>query len=190
MSMENILYVNACARDCSRTDELARHLLGKLGGKVQSVNIYQENLLPLDGELLKKRDALLCSGNTDDEMLRFARQFADADTVVISAPYWDLLFPSVLRVYLENVTVCGITFRYSEKGFPTGLCKAKKLFYVTTAGGFIGENNLGFDYVKALAVNLLGIKEVECFTAEGLDIDGADVSAIMQKAKDNMLIRK
>ena len=90
-------------------------------------------------------------------MFCYARQFADADTVVIAAPYWDLLFPAVLRIYLENITVCGITFRYSEKGIPESLCNAEKLCYVTTSGGFIGENNFGFDYVKALSSGFFGM---------------------------------
>ena len=77
-----------------------------------------------------------------------------------------------------------MTFRYTPEGFPAGMCKAKKLIYITTAGGPIGEYNLGFDYVKALATLYYGISEVQCFTAEFLDIDGADVPAIMAKAKE------
>ena len=152
--MKKILYVNACFKEGSRTNELAQHLLGNLDGEIESVNLYEENIKPLDAEMLSKRDKLLESGRTDDDFLRLARQFASADIIVIAAPYWDLLFPAVLRIYLENITVCGITFRYSEKGVPVGLCKAEKLYYVTTAGGFIGENNLGFDDVKAIATTL------------------------------------
>ena len=186
--MKKILYVNACFKEGSRTNELAQHLLGNLDGEIESVNLYEENIKPLDAEMLSKRDKLLESGRTDDDFLRLARQFASADIIVIAAPYWDLLFPAVLRIYLENITVCGITFRYSEKGIPVGLCKAKKLYYVTTAGGFVGENNFGFDYVKALAVNLFGIENVKLFSAEGLDIYGADIEAIMKKSKENITL--
>lgn len=185
--MKNILYINACCRENSRTDELANHLLGSLNGNVQSVNLYEENIAPMDADMLSKRDGLLKNGRTDDEMFSFAKQFASADTIIIAAPYWDLMFPSILKVYLENITVCGITFRYSDKGIPQSLCKAKKLCYVTTSGGFIGENNFGFDYVNALAKGFFGIGDVRFFSAEGLDIDGADVEMIMQKAKDNII---
>lgn len=185
--MNNILYINACCRENSRSNELAQHLLGRLSGKVQTVNLYNENISPIDVELLSKRDNLLKDGKTDDEMFAFANQFAVADTVVIAAPYWDLMFPSILKVYLENITVCGITFRYSDKGIPQSLCKAKNLYYVTTSGGYIGEYNFGFDYVKALAGGFFGISDVKCFSAEGLDIYGADVAEIMGKAKETML---
>lgn len=187
--MNKILYINACAREDSRTNGLAQHLLGKLDGHTQVVELYKENIRALDEGLLAERDRLLKAGKTDDEFFRLARQFAEADTIVIAAPYWDLLFPAVLRVYLENISVCGITFRYSEKGIPMGLCKADKLFYVTTAGGFIGGNNFGFDYVRALASGLFGIGNVKFFSAEGLDIYGADVDMIISEAKENILIQ-
>ena len=112
--MNKILHINACFKEGSRTDELTQYLLSNLNGQIQSVNLFDEKLPPLDDVLLKKRDELLKNGNTDDELFCMARQFAEADTIVISAPYWDLLFPAVLRIYLENITVCGITFRYSE----------------------------------------------------------------------------
>ena len=181
--MDKILYINACCRENSRTDELAQHLLGCLRGDVQSVNLFDKNISSLNAQLLSKRDSLLKEGNTDDESLALAKQFSTADTIVIAAPYWDLMFPSILKVYLENITVCGITFRYSEKGIPQSLCKAKNLYYVTTSGGFIGPNNFGYDYIKALAYGFFGISNVSFFFAEGLDIYGADVDGILQKAK-------
>ena len=185
--MNEILYINACTREDSRTNELAQHLLCSLDGQVQSVNLYEQNITPLDAQLLSKRDNLLENGKTDDELFSLAKQFASVDTIVIAAPYWDLMFPSVLKVYLENITVCGITFRYSKKGIPQSLCNAKKLYYVTTSGGFIGENNFGFDYINALASGFFGISDVRFFSAEGLDIEGADVRMIMQEAKKSML---
>ena len=185
--MDNILYINACCRENSRTNELAQHLLDSLNGNVQTVNLYDENISPINADLLSKRDNLLKDGKTSDEMFTFANQFAMADTIVIAAPYWDLMFPSILKVYLENITVCGITFRYSDKGVPQSLCNAKNLYYVTTSGGFIGEYNFGFDYIKALAKGFFGIGNVKCFSAEGLDIFGTDVADIMGKAKENMI---
>ena len=102
---------------------------------------------------------------------------------MIAAPYWDLMFPAVLKTYFENVTVSGITFRYSDQGRPESLCKAKTLYYVTTSGGFIAENDFGFSYVKALAQNFFGIAYIHRYSAEGLDIFGADVESILQTAR-------
>lgn len=182
--MDNILFINACPRPDSRTRELAQHVLSKLEGRLEKLRLFDEHIPPLDMAGMAERERAVREKDWDAPILRYARQFAAADTVVVAAPYWDLLFPTVVRAYFEAVTVTGVTFRYTAEGFPAGMCKAKKLIYITTAGGPIGEYNLGFDYVKALATLYYGIPEVKCFSAEFLDIIGADVPAIMAKAKD------
>ena len=181
--MENkILFINACIRDGSRTLELSKYLLDRMQGEITEVNLYKENLHTLDAEGLVKREMRDYTG----EEFSLAKQFKDADVIVIAAPFWDLSFPSVLKIYLENITVSGITFEYSKEGRPDSKCNAKKLYYVTTSGGPIGKNNFGFDYVKALAENFFGIEDVRFFSAEGLDIFGADIKAIMDEAKERI----
>ena len=179
---DKILFINACARPKSRTAELSRHLLNRLDGEITEVNLYKEGLLPLCNKGIEKRAMHDISG----EEFEYAKQFASADTIVIAAPFWDLSFPAVLKLYFENVTVSGITFEYSEKGRPVGKCRAKKLYYITTSGGYIGNNNFGFDYVKALAENFFGINDISFYSAEGLDIFGADVKSIMDEAKERI----
>lgn len=181
--MENILFINACVRENSRTLELARCILNQLSGQICELNLEQENLKPLDGNALENREQLISENHFSDGMFQYAKEFAAADTIVIAAPYWDLAFPALLKIYLEQITVCGITFRYN-KGVPQGLCRAKQLIYVTTAGGTIYDN-FGFEYVKALAQTLYGIDEVLFFKAENLDIDGNDVNEILRMAKSH-----
>lgn len=178
------LFVNACVRDGSRTAELAKFLLAGLGDEVREVNLQDEKIAPLDRETLLLRDRLIKGNITDHPLLQYAREFSRADTVVIAAPYWDLSFPSLLKIYLEAVTVCGITFRY-ENGVPMGLCRADRLFYITTSGGPI-ISDFGFSYVKELAETFYGIRKTKCFRAEGLDIIGADIDGIMTKAKSDI----
>ena len=174
-----ILFVNSCVRDNSRTAALSQYLLDRLEGEITEVNLYKDNLLPLDKDGIEKR----ASHNYEGSEFDYAKQFKDADIIVIAAPFWDLSFPSVLKIYFENITVSGITFEYSEQGIPVGKCNAKKLYYVTTAGGYIGNNNFGFDYVKALAENFFGIMNVSFISAEGLDILGVDVNKILDDTK-------
>ena len=134
-------------------------------------------------DYIELRDALLEKKQYDHPMFQFAKQFAAADKIVMAAPYWDLAFPALLKIYLEAVTVTGITFRYTEEGRPATLCRAKKLIYVTTAGGPILDFNFGFDYVSMLARGFYEIPEVLCLKAENLDIIGADVPALLAAAK-------
>jgi FMN-dependent NADH-azoreductase len=57
---------------------------------------------------------------------------------------------------------------------------------VTTAGGFIEQNDFGFSYVEALAQNFFGISEIHRYAAEWLDIFGADVESILGKTKQEI----
>ena len=181
--MDKVLFLNACVRPCSRTLELTQTLLQKLEGEVQEVRLYETPLPVLDLNEMEKRDQAARKNDFSDPIFDAAKQFASADVIVIAAPYWDLMFPAVLKTYLENVTISGLTFRYSEQGVPESLCKAKSLHYVTTAGGYIGQYDFGFSYVKTLAQNFFGIPDVNRYAAEGLDIFGADVERIMDQAK-------
>ena len=177
------MLVNACVRPCSRTLELTQEVLKKLDGCVEEVRLHEVFLPALDLERMERRGQAAQKQDFSHPDFDLAKRFAAADIVVIAAPYWDLMFPAALKSYLENITVSGITFRYSAQGRPESLCKAKELYYVTTAGGFIGQNDFGFSYVKALAENFFGIKEIHRYAAEGLDIFGADTEEIMTKVK-------
>ena len=116
-------------------------------------------------------------------MFDLARQFAEADEIVIAAPFWDLSFPATLKQYFEQINVTGVTFYYTPEGIPNGLCRAKSLTYVTTAGGDFFPEEYGAGYVKALAQNFYGIPEFRLIKATGLDIIGADVDAIIDSVK-------
>ena len=182
--MENkILFINSCTRPNSRTKELAKHLLNYLEGEITQVDLYKANIGPIESFELEKRTENIKKSNFSCPEFEQANQFADADIIVIAAPFWDLSFPSVLKIYFENITVAGVTFEYSGKGCPVGKCIAKKLYYVPTSGGYIGNNNFGYDYVKALAENFFGINDISFYSAEGLDVIGADIEVIMAEAK-------
>ena len=186
--MSKILFINACVRPQSRTYDLAKTVLSALEGEVEEVKLIEAELPNLTNELIELRDKIMSTGHTEHPMLRYARQFAEADTIVIAAPYWDLIFPATVRAYFEQICVTGLTFRYSPEGFPVSLCKAKRMIYVTTAGGPIFEGfNFGYDYCKALCEGYFGIKDSLCVKAENLDVWGADVGAIMAEAKEHAL---
>ncbi|MBR4223421.1 MAG: NAD(P)H-dependent oxidoreductase [Oscillospiraceae bacterium] len=183
-----ILFVDACVRKGSRTRRLACALLQKLGAPVTEVDLTALDFPTVDERYLVERDALIRTGHTDAPMLGYARQFAEADTIVIAAPFWDLSFPAALKRYLELVTAVGVTFRYTEEGIPQGMCRAKKLYYVTTAGGTYFPEEYGYGYVRALCVGFYGISETELIKATGLDIYGADAEEILDKAIEEIRI--
>lgn len=176
----SILFINACVRENSRTLVLAKSILSNMSGEVTEVNLNQENITPLNRELLEKREYLIHCGKKDDPMLCYARQFANADEIVIAAPFWDLSFPAILKSYIEQISVSGITFEYTN-GRPRGLCKAKQLTYVTTSGGPIFVD-FGYEYVKALAKNFYGISNTKAYRAMNLDVHMIAAEDILTKA--------
>ena len=177
----NVLFVNACVRKESRTKILADYLLKKIGGEIIEINLNNDLPKPFDEKLLNKRSSLLKEGNFNDEMFSYAKQFVLADMIVVAAPFWDFSFPALLKTYIEHVNVSGIVFKYTKNGIKT-MCRAKKLFYVTTMGGY-NPTDFGFGYITALCHTLYGIEDVRLIQAQGLDIIGEDVKALLDKAK-------
>lgn len=175
------LFIDGCMRPDSRTWTLTQTVLERFSD-VEIVSLAAVCPTGLTPDTLKLRTELLERSEFTHPMFTLAHQFAAADTIVVAAPYWDLLFPAVVRAYFELITVAGITFQYDDHGVPHGLCRARRLIYVTTAGGPI-VRNFGFEYIEAVAKTFFGIAEVQCLAAEGLDVWGADVEAILSEAK-------
>ena len=179
--MSKIIFINACIRPESRTHILAKYLLSRLSGQVEEVNLEAEAIPALNADRLKYRQELLAAEKFDDPMLRYARQFKEADIIVIAAPYYDLSFPSALKNYLEAICCVGLTFYYDENEVAQTHTRAKKLYYVSTGGGIL-KKQFGFEYVKALVGEFFHIYDVQGFFAEKLDLIGSDPERIMRDA--------
>ena len=165
------LYINVCPREESRTERLARAYLAHISD-VTELNVYDQPLVPLDRKRLAHRESLIAGGKWHDPMFDYAHQFADADDIIIAAPYWDLGFPAQLKTYIDHGQSCG-------------LCRARSLTYITTAGGAY-DPRFSFDYLTAMAKEYFGIRETRLIYAERLDICGNDPEAILQSAIDQI----
>lgn len=183
-----LLVIDCCLRgEASATRTYYQAYLRSAGEQdIQIVELGKLGLTPLDGEALRERDNLIRAQDFGSEQFLLARQFRDADEVLIAAPFWDLSFPSLLKVYLEQIMVNGLTFGYDEQGRCHGFCRAERLLYFSTCGGFYGERHLGYEYVKALGA-MLGIPLCVPFILEGLDIDPNKRGRILAQAIDSLL---
>ena len=157
----------------------------------QNAQEYYERTV--DADLAEIREYFLGFLRRDARILDFgcgsgrdAKAFAEADEILIAAPFWDLAFPAILRNYIENICVQGLTFYYTEEGVPASLCRAKKLVYVMTAGGPTEGMDFGFPYVDTLCRVFFGIKETACFKAEMLDVIGVDAEGALRKAAEEI----
>ena len=191
--MRKILYVNACVkRDiASRTDRLAQACLNKClesqNCSLSVVNLEDTIMYPLSGKSLAEREKAIANNDFSGSAFELARSFAAADEVVIAAPYWDLSFPALLKLYIEQICINKLTFSYDEKGRPRGLTNIKKAVYLTTSGGYIGSCNFGFEYIKGVFSTLFGIKEISFYSAEGFDISGNDPEQLIADAAKKIL---
>lgn len=182
-----LLYVDACARGgASRTSRLTEVFLRECGRLLPDLEITEQHLYgmalkPVDAAALAVKEELCDRCAWDDPLLRTAAAFQAADIVLIAAPYWDLSFPSVLKVWVENVYVRNLTFRY-ENDRCIGLCRGRESVYITTAGSSIGENDWGAGYMRAV-LTTLGIPGFTAIRAEALDLDGSDARRIMEAAE-------
>ena len=183
--MKKALFVDCCLRKGSNTKKLADAFFENLEGyEVEHLVLENENLQPLVGKFFKDRQELLEQGNRTHPRFRYAHQIKDADLVVIAAPFWDLSFPALLKIYIENISVDGITFGSTENGL-VGLCKADNLVYLTTRGGFYKDDPMeqALPHLDALS-KFFGFKSFKYVAADGMNVQGFDSEASLNKAID------
>jgi FMN-dependent NADH-azoreductase len=182
-----VLYIDCCVRrEQSRTRILAEAFLEGLQTKgayqVEKLCLMDEPLMALSEGFFAQRESLLAEQNRLHPRFRFAHQFSQADRVVVAAPFWDLAFPALLKLYIENISVEGITFGVDEHG-THGLCKAERLLFLTTRGGSYNNSPLemGARYLEALC-EFFGIPRFDVVAADGLDLGREEVKTILDRA--------
>ena len=175
----NVLFVNACLRKQSRTKKLAEYLLKKMDLPYEEVNVQEEEIASLDEKTMIERD----QKDLDQKYFIYAKQFKEADIIVIASPYYDLSFSAKLKDYLETINIVDLTFAYGQDGMPYSLSKVKKVIYVTTAGGPILSHEYGYGYVETFFKVFYGVEDFEYYHAQELDIIGADVEGILNKVR-------
>lgn len=173
--MKKLVFINACIRqDASRTWRIAAPLLQELSKRysIEQIDLTEQSLAPVTKELYLSRG----NQGLSAQDLAWGRAVAAADRIVIAAPFWDMSFPSVLKVFFEHVSAPDLTFRNQADGSTIGNCKAEKLLYLTTRGMTIPTGaplDQGTPYIKALCW-LWGIGQVETLAVCGTDVKPHD----------------
>ncbi len=171
--MKKLLFVDCCIRDNSRTKKLASYYLNtKKDYDIKGVKLTSLNIKPLDENAIIQRDVDIKNNNFSK--YEQAIDFANVDEIVIAAPYWDMSFPSLLKVYFENICVNGITFEYDENGKLVKKVKAKTLTYIVTSGGPLSNKSSLYSYLKELC-DLFSIPTFNFYYVDMLDVYPNDV---------------
>lgn len=168
--MQNILFINGCIREHnSRTLKIANTYIENLKNQ-KDFHLIERNLSNEDINFLSNKSFDLKTGEISSAKDFFAKEFADADEILLAAPFWEFLFPAIVSCYFEMVSIPGITFQYTEKG-SVGLCNAKSLTYIYTSGDYLSqEDRICENYISRLS-KLYGIPKFLTISAEGLDIE-------------------
>lgn len=180
----SLLFINAAFREDSRTKRLSEAYLETVRAnpvEIKTIELGDSNreLKPLNRKLLARYNEAVSSGEYSDLMFDYAREFREADEIVIAAPFWNFSIPAVLHDYLELVCTQGITFGLDDEGRYVSLCRARKLTFLTTAGGYIPDNNHAYGYIKDLCEVFWNITELNYYKAEGLDVYGNNADEIL-----------
>lgn len=186
--MKNVLYIDCCIRGAqSRTRVLAEGFLAALATRsdyrIERLTLMEEPLIPFQNEFFWQRERLLEEGDRDHPRFRYSHQFRQADRIVIAAPFWDLSFPALLKVYIENLCVQGITFDCDETNGTYGVCRAEKMLFLTTRGGALEGSPMdnGTKYLRDMA-KFFGIREFLYLAADGLDLGLEPAEEIVKRA--------
>ena len=168
IKMRKIFYVDACLRTGSNTKKIADAIIAKLAERYEIETVrLSENTFPIvNNDILNDR----ANGIVPDEYVEMAKKLADADRLVIAAPFWDMSFPSALKVFLENMSLFNVTFGSNEKEC-YGLCKAEKVLYITTRGMNVSTGDAleqATPYIKAIG-KLWGLGELHVISAQNMD---------------------
>ncbi|MHB1483081.1 MAG: FMN-dependent NADH-azoreductase [Saccharofermentanales bacterium] len=190
--MSKVLYIKANVKPegVSRTYKISDAFIDaykKINpqDEIITLDLLKENVI-----FLYANDLLSVFGpKTEDSkyhpILKYAYQFLEADKYVIAEPLWNLSIPALLKAYIDYITVSGVTFKYTETG-PVGLCTGKKAINITTRGGVysvepLASFEMGDRYLRTI-LGFLGISDFITIKAEGLDVVGNDVDALVGNA--------
>lgn len=155
-------------RPGSRTLRIADKIISHLNEKyvVGTIDLRGNSFTAADSAILEDRD----KGIVPFEHVALAKKVAEADRIVIAAPFWDMSFPAALKVFFENISLFGVTFDSNEKEC-YGLCKAEKVMYITSRGMNISTGDpleQATPYIKALS-HLWGLGELTVIAAQNMD---------------------
>ena len=152
MDMKKLVVIDACIRgEESRTRRIAEPILGALAKRyeITRFDLTKMPMEPLTPETYAQRAA----GQVPAWALEAAKTVAAADRIVVVAPFWDMSFPAVVKVFFEHISLFDVTFTDNGRSC-VGLCKCEKVMYITTRGMNIptgDSREQGTSYLQALS---------------------------------------
>ena len=150
--MKKLVVIDACIRgEESRTRRIAEPILAALAKRYE-ITRFDLTKMPME-PLTPETYALRAEGQVPAWALDAAMTVAAADRIVVVAPFWDMSFPAVVKVFFEHISLFDVTFTDNGRSC-VGLCKCEKVMYITTRGMNIptgDSREQGTSYLQALS---------------------------------------
>ncbi|WP_345989069.1 NAD(P)H-dependent oxidoreductase [Chryseobacterium sp. Chry.R1] len=205
--MSNVLIINASAR---KERSLSRHLSEVFTKEwkerhpedhIVYRNMGQENIPHVTEKWIAA--AFKPAGlrtDEDIETLQVSNQLVaelkNADVIVLGTPMYNWSVPSVLKAYIDQVVRVNETVLVN-KNKPenpyTGLLINKKAYLLMVRGNagydpgeFYEHMDFQTTYLKTV-LNIMGIKNINCMTLNGVDFEGSSLEAANKKIKTMIL---
>ncbi len=200
--MKHILHIQSSLLGSnSYSIKLGNSIVEKIQEKYPGAQVEELNLV--DSEIPHLTPAVLgtfftAADKLTDEQKKAIRlsddllkQLFKADIIVIGAPLINFTIHSSLKAWIDHITRAGITFEYTEDGFPVGKITGKKVYIAMSSGGIYSDgpgkaNDFVAPYLKAF-LGFLGMTDLTVFRAEGLKVPGVKEHAF-KKAVDSIKI--
>ncbi|WP_283750125.1 FMN-dependent NADH-azoreductase [Bacillus cereus] len=111
--------------------------------------------------------------------------FMHADRYVFVTPMWNFSYPAVVKAYLDNLSIAGKTFKYTENG-PVGLLEGKKALHIQATGGVYSEGayasmDFGRNHLNAV-LGFMGVSDTEYIAVEGMNANPEKAQDIKEEA--------
>ena len=150
--MKKLVVIDACIRgEESRTRRIAEPIVGALAKRyeITRFDLTKMDIAPLTPQTYAQRMA----GDVPEWAVEAAKALAEADRIVVAAPFWDMSFPAVVKAFFEHTSLFDITFTDNGRTC-VGKCKCEKVMYITTRGMNIPTGDArdqGSSYLQALS---------------------------------------
>ena len=159
-----IAIIDSTIREKSRTRDILEGIIGAFN----NVEFKYYNLNSFDIDVTNARSFPKKSMNVF--FYNVAKEIANADGIIVAAPFWDMTYPALLKAFIEKISILDVMFADG----PTeciGLSKNHFMLYITTRGMNIKTNSPldgGSKSLKCLC-KLWGIPSFTCVSAYNLD---------------------
>jgi len=191
--MKTLVVLSSILGDASRSTELARYAMQRIGeadpqGEIVVRNLASDPVPYFDGAMAAAVFTPAQARTPEQQRLAAASdaliaELQEADRIVITAPVYNFGIPAQLKSYFDHLARAGVTFRYTEQG-PEGLVKGKQAVVLVARGSKALGTSVDSmtPYIKTF-LGFLGITDLAVVAAEGVKLSEESAAASLGQAR-------